>query len=44
MFNEFLQVGGRNQNIISKVDTEGNPGSPVEHVVPLRKNEKAQIY
>lgn len=44
MFNEFLQVGSRSQNIISKANAEGNPGCPVEHVVPLRKNKKAQIY
>lgn len=43
MFNEFLQVDDRSQNIISKVNTEGNPGGPVENVAPLRRNQKIQI-
>lgn len=43
MFNEFLQVNGRSENIISRVNTEGNPGDPVEHVVPLRKNEDSNL-
>lgn len=45
MFNKFLQVDGRSQSIISKVNTEGNPGGPVEYGEKLlRRNEKTQIY
>lgn len=31
MFNKFLQVDGRSQNIISKVNTERNPAGSVEY-------------
>lgn len=45
MFNKFLQVEGRSQNIISKVNTERNPDGPMEYGEELlRRNQKTQIY
>lgn len=45
MLNEFLQVDGRSQNVISEVNTEGNPVGPVVcGKALLRKNENTQIY
>lgn len=44
MFDEFLQVHDRSQNVIRKVNIEGNPEGSVEDVAPLRRNQKIQIY